>query len=126
MKRISPGGRIAVLVLACFGLLGVALTVSDYARHGDLTNLAWVTICVVLIALILVFDRTKTLNDKAGPGAALLVLALASGLLSCQSVPTATRPATAAEIATAEQLFPAPSMRTDSAGWTGPKLVTAR
>lgn len=78
------------------------------------------------LAFLLWPRKPKTLNDKAGPGAALLVLALASGLLGCQSVPSTSRPATATEIATAEQLFPAPLMVTDSNQWTGPKLVTAR
>lgn len=77
----------------------------------------WV-VAPALLGLALFFWINRDKPTK-GPTtlSVVVLLVIASGLLSCQQLPVKT-------VATETELFPAPLMKTDSLGWTGPVLVS--
>jgi hypothetical protein len=83
----------------------------DNYLSGGATWLSYVTFFAgfiyVVVVLIGMFRKKKTLNDKARM---LLLLLMAGAAVACQRRP---------QVAQAPE-WPAPKMRTDTAGWTFP------
>lgn len=59
MSPLSVGARLTILVLLLFACLGSVLTATHYAQYHDPSDLLWVALCLLLIALTYFMDRNR-------------------------------------------------------------------
>lgn len=110
-------------LLTILAIIGAVICWLMPLIYAPATPYTWGLLAIyTVLAIVAAFRTPKDANAKARDEAArrnlpaLVLLLLATAATSC------ARPA----VKRVSVMFPEPVMATDSAGWTGPKLVTAR
>lgn len=118
-QQLTQGGINAVL----FWALNIIIVVAGiFALLGYQENTPYVLAFALIMQVCnVLFTYTSKENKALRNLPSLVLLVMATGLLSCQQLPRQS----AERQATEEELFPAPRMKTDAQGWTGPVLVSA-